>query len=376
MRSLTIVQGSLFAALVLGVAAAAAGRVVPYHLPDNADWLDGRLAKAFETHYDERFPGRTLGTNVWAAIDYLLFAEGRPGVVVGREGWLYTDEEFKTYVDAQAAVATHLALIPYVRDELARQGTQLVIALVPSKARIYPEYVGDRQPASVHADLYARARAGITGAGIVAPDLAQALAGCKRNAPAFLRTDTHWTPAGAQCAADAVRGAAQAAGLVEPGAPVAGYRTRVASTATHRGDLFKFLPLDPYLASLLPPAEQVEVRHTESASATDGAGLLDDSDMPQVVLVGTSYSADARWNLTGALQQALQQDVVNYAAEGKGPFEPMLAYLLASGDLPAAPRLVVWEIPERYLPMAQDLRVERKAPATTVCETDTIKDSL
>jgi alginate O-acetyltransferase complex protein AlgJ len=359
MRALTIVQSSLFASLVLGVAAAAGSRAVPFELPDGADWLDGRLAKAFESHYDARFPGKTLGTNVWAAIDYLLFDEGRPGVVVGNDGWLYTDEEFKAYADADATVATHLALIPWIRDELAAQGTQLVVAMVPSKARIYPEHLGARRPSALHDGLYAQAQGALRDAGIAAPDLAVVMRECKSAGPTFLRTDTHWTPAGARCAAQAVQAALGAAPRAVAATPR--YQTHVESRAEHSGDLLSFLPLAPYFASLLPEPDMIEVRRTERMDA-GGDALLGDAPAPDVVLIGTSYSADERWNLAGALQEALQEDVVNYAARGKGPFVPMLEYLLNSRDLPTAPRLVIWEIPERYLPMAQDLRVVRDAP--------------
>ena len=364
MRALTIVNSSLFAAFVLGVAAAAAARVEPVDLPSPGGWLDGRAAKAFESHYDERFPGRTLGTNLWAAIDYVLFDEGRPGVVVGADGWLYSDEEFKTYAGADATVATHLALVPWVRDELARQGTQLVVALVPAKARIYPEHLGGRRPAALHEGLYARGLDALRRHGIVAPDLVRTMEGCKNEQPAYLKTDTHWTAAGARCAALAVRAAAG----VEPAGPER-YRTRtLAAAEPHRGDLLNFLPLDPYFAALLPRPEPIERRQTERVDdAGAGQGLLDDTGVPAVVLVGTSYSADPRWNLTGALQDALQEDVANHAAEGKGPFAPMLDYLLNSEDLPAPPRLVIWEIPERYLPMAQDLRALRHGAVPAGC---------
>lgn len=364
MRPLTIFQGGLFAALVLGIAAAAGTRAVPFHLPAHAEWFDGRLAKAFESHYDEVFPAKTLGTNLWAAVEYVLFGEGRPGVVVGKQGWLYTDEEFRTAENAEQHIATHLALIPWVRDELARQGTSLLVAVVPSKVRIYPEFAGERQPARVHGGLYQRAQRALTNAGITSPDLARSLNECKRTQPAFLRTDTHWTGAGARCAAEGIAAAAREAGLA---APVARYRTRVERIEPHRGDLFKFLPLEPYFARFMPPGETVEILRTEPESG-DSGGLLDDSATPRVVLVGTSYSADSRWNLTGALQEALREDVANYAVRGQGPFMPMLDYLLRSTELPFAPRLVVWEIPERHLPIGQDLKVTRDAQAAPVCD--------
>lgn len=354
MRTLTLVQTTVFATLVLGVATAATLRLTSFSLPADAAWSDGRAAKAFESHYDREFPARSLGVSVWAAIDYVLFNEGRPGIVVGQNGWLYSDEEFKTYLEADAAVRTHLALLPWVRDELARQGSQLVVALVPSKARIYPEHVGTRRPAALHETLYAQAHRTLVEAGIPAPDLALALTQCKRNGPTFLRTDTHWTPAGAQCAAQAVVAHAPRDRLRRP--PGA-YVTRIQGREFYRGDLFKFLPLEPYFSELLPEPEEIEIRRTELAGG--GLGLLDDTAAPEVVLIGTSYSADERWNLTGALQESLQADVVNYAVRGQGPFVPMLDYLMKSRDLPTAPRVVIWEIPERYLPIAQDLRVTR-----------------
>jgi len=86
-----------------------------------------------------------------------------------------------------------------------------------------------------------------------------------------------------------------------------------------------------------------------------GSDLLGDAETPEVALVGTSYSAQPRWNFHGALQEALQQDVGNYAKEGLGPFAPMFEYLKSADFAQAPPRLVVWEIPERYLVTHQKL---------------------
>ena len=62
-----------------------------------------------------------------------------------------------------------------------------------------------------------------------------------------------------------------------------------------------------------------------AAAGTDadaGGGLFGTQTIP-VTLVGTSYSADERWNFTGALQTALGADVLNLATEGRGPLPPM-----------------------------------------------------
>jgi alginate O-acetyltransferase complex protein AlgJ len=362
MRPLMLLQGGGFAALVLAVGAAAGARLDALPPAPPQAWLDGSATRAFERHYDQAFPARTLGTNVWAAVDYLLFGEGRPGVVVGTQGWLYTDEEFRGYAGAQAALDAHLSLIAWVRDELTRRGSRLVVALVPAKARVYPEFRGDHEPAAVHRELYARAFAAASGAGVPAPDLHAALVQCKARGLTFLRTDTHWTPEGVRCVAVAL--APLARDPQAPAGPAAPYRTRVERVEKHHGDLVRYLPLAPHFEALLPEADELAIQRTAPPPAGDEAdALLGDAPPPRVALVGTSYSADARWNLTGALQEALQEDVVSYAALGKGPFVPMLEYLLRQDELPAPPRVVIWEIPERYLPWPQDLRVERRIPA-------------
>ncbi|MBX9755308.1 MAG: alginate O-acetyltransferase, partial [Pseudomonadaceae bacterium] len=103
--------------------------------------------------------------------------------------------------------------------------------------------------------------------------------------------------------------------------------------------------------------DQLQQRSTavQQAEPAAGAGdLFSDSQVP-VALVGTSYSANPRWNFLGALRQALGSDVLNYAEDGHGPLLPMLKYLQSAGLKDSPPQLVIWEFPERYLPMSSDL---------------------
>ena len=78
--------------------------------------LNGRWSKAVETHYDEQFPIKRLGTNLWAALDFKLFNEGRPGVVLGRDQWLYSDEEFNPIVNEELNLQGNYALVEGVRQ--------------------------------------------------------------------------------------------------------------------------------------------------------------------------------------------------------------------------------------------------------------------
>src|SRR5688572_6936707 len=127
MKPWTLVLSGSFAGAILLLAVAAGWRAAPApaaRADTDASWWNGTLAREFESHYDAMFPVRTFGINTWGAISYLLFREGKPGVVVGADGWLYTSEEFKLAPDADAQVTAHLAQVATVRERLAARGSE------------------------------------------------------------------------------------------------------------------------------------------------------------------------------------------------------------------------------------------------------------
>lgn len=346
----TRLHAGLFAAVVLIVALAAVVRAGSFQPTVDQKLIDGRMARAFETHYDQQFPVRNFALGLWTAIQYQLFDEAATGVVIGRDGWLYTLEEFQLGNQPEREVQKNIALIAAVRDRLAARGIDLVVAVVPAKASIYPEHLGRRQPPSAHRRLHAQLLAGLQRQGVVAADLAPTLRAGKADGLTYFRTDTHWTPMGARRAADAIAARVREAGF---GGEVAQHYHRIADdTVEHRGDLFNFLPLRPYFGWLEPPPDRL--RQTRSEPLQSG-GLLDESPAPKVALVGTSYSVNPRWNFDGSLREALREDLLNVAQDGRGPFNPMSDYLHGKVLQEAPPRLVIWELPERYLPTPQRL---------------------
>ena len=349
----SVIQTVLFIGIIGVTGAIAALNARSFVRPESVAVVNGSLAKAFETHYDALFPVKKLGVNTWAAIDYTVFGEGRPGVVLGLEDWLYTDEEFDVGENYAATIERHLLLIQHFEQQLASAGVALVVGVVPAKARIYSEFLAGRKPAEAHGELYDEVLTRLAAEAIPAADLRSTLVAGKREQPTYFRTDTHWTPWGAKLAAAQIATAVRDAGLLH--SPGGVYVTRTEQALPFRGDLFNFLPLDPYFAQLLPPQESIDVMRTEAAIASGGSAataaqdLFGDSQVPEVVLVGTSYSADSRWNFAGFLQEFLGEDIVNYAKEGAGPFRPMAAYLRSEDFRRQPPRLVIWEIPERAL---------------------------
>lgn len=319
--------------------------------------VNGELALALEKHYNERLPIRDIGVHFWTAIQYGLLNEGRPGVVVGKDGWLFTDEEFRTQADASERLSQRFREIDAINAYLRARGVTLVLALIPAKARIYPQQLGERKPDAFYESLYSNALKYVAERQVLAPDLHQAMLEALTESPRqfpelrlFLRTDTHWTPEGAAVAAAAI-----SRELARHEAPLpaakARFRTELVSTREHRGDLLNFLPLGPFYDWLGPPPDELSVYVTHRADeAPTQASLFDDSDA-DIVLVGSSYSANNLWNFTGALQEALNREVVNFATEGKGPLLPMLEYLVSDDFSSKPPRFVIWEFPERYLPV-------------------------
>ncbi len=325
------------------------GFVAALFNPSLTEWpseplVDGRWAEAFQREFDATSWLLAPSRLAWGVIDVGLFGQGRPGVLIGSEGWLYSREEYDTVPDAEAAVAAWVERIAEVRSDLANHGVELVVAIVPAKASMVPAFAPAPLPAAASARFDALLH-GLRAAGVIASDVRPALADLTAQ-HAYLRTDTHWTPTGAAAAAAAI------AATVRERAPFEGlddtaFVTEHDEARAHWGDLTVFLDLGPLLERLGPPPDLIAVPSTSGVDPP-GDDLFAEVQIP-VVLVGTSYSADPMWNTAGALREALGSDLIEATLIGLGPWEPMHRYLSGDALWSSPPQVVIWEIPERYL---------------------------
>jgi hypothetical protein len=133
-----------------------------------------------------------------------------PGVLLGREGWLYFTQEsaLDDYLRAiplsEAAVRDMVRLQVERRDWLAARGMAYLVVLAPNKATVYPEFM----PPGLH-PLGALSRLDqvvgpLRRAGVAVLDLREALARAKARRRAYLKTDTHWNGWGAFAGAAAL----------------------------------------------------------------------------------------------------------------------------------------------------------------------------
>ncbi|NBX65411.1 MAG: hypothetical protein EBQ96_00215 [Proteobacteria bacterium] len=321
--------------------------------------IEGRWSLAFERKLDEAVPVKEQGTHFWGLINYAVFKDGKPGVLIGDDGWLFTNEEFMQYPGARKQLMTKVDFVKEVNGILNAHGVKLVIALIPAKARVYQDKLGRYKYPAYNENNYNIFRKEMKEAKIPVTDILW-LMNEKKNEDykLFLKTDTHWSLAGARMAARLVANAANEAypGLIEK---KTNYVVDFGEIFPHDGDLMRYVPLgrsaeDFGLERDSIKEVSVEAPMTAGGSATDD--LFGDSEIP-ITLVGTSYSANTKWGFAGFLKEVFGTEVLNAADEGKGPFETMKQYLQDAAFKKTPPKLLVWEIPERFLPVKYDLEL-------------------
>lgn len=270
-----------------------------------------------------------------------------PDLVVGRDGLLFTTEEVARTPVEDTVLDERLALIVQLSREVERQGATPLVVLLPTKARIYNEYLPRRFRLQAQHPRFESAIALLESESIAFIDIRSGL----RSLPpgeGFFRRDTHWTPTGAAVAARAVARVVSADPVSRHlvGAPRTRYEPLPGQAIQVPGDLMNFLPVGDFREFLGLPIEQaVQPRFSRE---TAEIGLFDALEVP-LLLVGTSYSADERWAFDLQIGFEVSFDILNLSEEGRGPFDPM-ERLLADELIGAYnARLVIWEIPERYL---------------------------
>ncbi len=299
---------------------------------------NGLSQRLYEARFDKAFPLRKEAQAAWAALRLSLFREVADGAVLGHNGWLFTAEEF---VEPTLEIDP-IGALQHAQSTLAAADIALLVLLVPDKARI----MADKLPVTRSRLFEARYETSLqtlADLNIQTLDLRPTFSGFSDTTPAFMRSDTHWSPQGAAAVAQTTANAAQ--GTV---ASQSQFETLATGVTAFEGDLFSFAETGRWKPIVGPVAETIKTYESHSASA-ENFGLLDDISTP-IALVGTSFSARPDFHFEGFLKSAFQADVVNHSQIGRGPFAPMEQFLTTLTTHSSVPDLVIWEIPERYLP--------------------------
>lgn len=314
-------------------------------------WLQGHQTLAFEKKYDENLVHYDASVQLWGIMTYALFGEGSKGVLIGDNGWLFTNEEFMAADGMSAAIAAKIDYIAGVRDRLKLMNVSLFVVAVPAKARVYARRMGRHAYPSYLTPVYGDFLAALRARSIPAVDLLPVLSRGD-DMLTYLKTDTHWTPEGARASAQAVAAAITSA-YPYLSFPSTSFTLKRTGEKEHRGDLMRYTPFGRLEKTFGLAPDILSIY--EISSADDD---LFGNDALPLTLVGTSYSANENWPFAGFLKEALQTDLINAADEGLGPFEVMEKYLISDELKTNSPKLLIWEIPERYLSVAYDVTTE------------------
>lgn len=334
---------AIFAAMTLTGAVSAVSTPWQSALSDRSDGLvisDGVVQPALEQAFENALVLRDLSIHAWSALLYGALGQMAEGGVAGRDGWLFTTEEFEFAPGFDIRLDTQMVRIIAARDVLQARGITLVVVMIPDKARIMTDKLhhADRGPAI--SGRYDAALVQLHAAGVIAPDLRPVLSAA--DIQPFLRTDTHWAPEGAQAVAQAISEHVSAA------VGDASLFTTISTGVTeHRGDLMRYADAGPFTHLSGPLPESIATYDTSGGTQD----LFGDTRIP-AILVGTSYSANPAWHFEGFLKSAAATDVLNAATEGRGPFQPMEVLLASEMLTEISPDVVIWDIPERYLTLS------------------------
>ncbi len=307
------------------------------------------------------------------------------GLLPGRNGWLFLPAEIRSLAPRTSVAATAelpasaaeslpsgLQGIRDFRAELAAQGVDLLVVLVPPKIAVYPENLLDGLPQRLpRFDVAAHeVLAELEHFAIPAVDLLPRFLQEKDtdpDDPLYVPTDSHWSSRGCLLAAQQI--ADRVTDLwpsLAAGAPRSEPRTAVVREP---------FPIESDLLALLPAGQRPErptmVFHR---IAEDPSGKAPESQ--EILLLGDSHLLvwrGRRAGLTDHLQRELGLALSQIAVRAGGPAVSRQALARREGVL-AARKLVIWVFAARLLdpPPSAAASTASDAPAASPTSVPTL----
>ncbi len=246
------------------------------------------------------------------------------------------------------------ALLQFHR-QLAERGIVLVIMPVPGKESLYPEMLASPQAGEevVQNPSFEAFKSQLVAAGVLVFDPAPILADLKHRTPAYLMTDTHWSPAAVQRVAAGLATWMTDRNLLPP--ITSSSPSYLPTTVRNSGDITVMLAL-PYNQSSFPP----ETASITRVLAADGSPWQPD-ERADVLLIGDSFSniyslAQMGWgdsagfaeHLSAALGRPLDRLVIN-AGGAHTTRQELVRETAAGRDRLAGKRVVIYEFAAREL---------------------------
>ncbi len=312
--------------------------------------------------FEKRLKEESLVADVlrpWAQYgQFVILGDAGDKALAGREGWLFYRPAYRYLTQhdpvsvSPSAPTDPLHAIVSCHRQLKSRGIHLLVLPVPNKASIHPEMLTRRADDGQVAVCRRTQRLldRLDAAGIEVVNLFEAFGQAKQagrektGQKLYMAQDTHWSPAGAQLAAQAVASHVVQRGWAAPGDMA--YRRRPVSIE-RIGDLVEMLQVPQIERSLGPECYACQ----QVVDSDTGAPIGNDPEA-EILVLGDSFLRVFEQDEPGSagfvaqLAFELQQSLTSIINDGGG--STLLRQELARRpELLKNKKLVIWEFVER-----------------------------
>lgn len=281
---------------------------------------------------------------------YKVWGDLGKDVRLGQSGWLFLSDEFVTHEHAGDNSRARIQDVVEVEKLLASKGIRLQVLLIPDKSRVESQHLGPLQRPESFSLRVSDFASGLKNKQIQVLDLSSAFSAQVKKESLFLKADSHWNEVGAQLAAKLIAQNVIAQGC-KP-SPQMNVTVSTKQQVNRPGDLVRLAGLEALPARQSPANDDTPLSLFTYASAVQAQSkpeddLFGNQDLPNIALIGTSYSNTSQFSDFIAME--LKTKLGNFAKDGGDFFGSMNAFLNSSAYKETPPQCVIWEIPERVI---------------------------
>ncbi len=279
------------------------------------------------------------------------FHSGNEKAILGENGWLFYTPDIEYLI--QPIDSSSISCILDMQKQLEERGIQLILLPTPLKPMICAHNLDKRfdpKTQLIHPD-FSIWKKKLEEEGITIIDPTIELQNLHQSIPAFLQSDTHWSPEGMNLVAKQLANTIQKEALLTQSQT---YQV-IDSSILHRGDIYSMLRLSDEISWI--PMEQIktnmildEVGNFHSRQSTAEILLLGDSftNIYSVGNMGWGRSSGLAEELSFLLQAPI--DIISQNDNGSYATRKILQDKMAKGeDRLNGKKIIIWQFAMREL---------------------------
>lgn len=256
-------------------------------------------------------------------------------LVEGKDGWIFrASTDLATEFGPSPETLAYLKIFAH---KMEKRGVKILVSYLPSRGLMSDKYVTEKYDYELAKKGYSQALARYRDTGVEVPPLDEMVGNVQGDF--FLKRDLHWSYIGAEATAKVIADYVLKHNPNIVSLPEKKFETIHKSNFLVGGNLHKGIH---ELCKQTYPEQYVGLYQT-----TPNTDLLSVEEEPQIVLIGTSFSASQTQpaNFDGFLRQYINRDVLNVALSGGEEEGAWLEYLPSDTFQKKPPKLVIWELP-------------------------------